>query len=114
MSLRELLYDRIGDVLDRAGSVMQGDPQNSNRGYDPDDYLLRQEIKHWAGYQNAPGQVKLRLLQAAALQKDAPKVKSEKPRRKKLRHYPPEPWGQEFMPGYLALTFTYTHVRYIS
>lgn len=114
MNLLEQLNARIDDALEWAGIGRLDEHHHISQGHDPDDYLIRQELKHWVGHQTVPGQAKLRLLQAAALQKDAPVSRMEKTGRKKPKHYPPEPWGQEFLPGYLVLAFTYTHVRNIA
>lgn len=114
MNLLELLANRLGESLNRAGIISPDYRDRTDWGYEPDDFLIRQRIKHWAGHQNVPGQSKLRLLQAAALQKDLPVTFKEKTNRKIPRHYPPEPWGQEFLPSYLAIAFQYNHVRLIA
>jgi hypothetical protein len=123
MNLLNHLGTRAGSVIASGASLLSDLMRLDDRDYasardlsameDLDDFLIRQQFRHWAGQQHAPQPGKFRLLQAV-LQGNEFEDGTETPAHKKHHTLPPTYWGQEARAGYIAFTFQYMHIRVVA
>ena len=127
MNLLDRLETEIGHLAARLGISLSGSTLNdvgernwrssisSSAASDAEDYLIRQQLRHWAGQQVPPQPGKFRLLHTVIQGKNLEIMDETETRAtKKHRPLPPSYWGQEAKAGYLAFTFQYIHIRVVA